>query len=64
MVSVSLSVAAVLLGLYLLVTVITSGMLPIELPITAVPAHILEFVLLIALSLSLGIAIMAGGEQL
>ncbi|MFC6906308.1 hypothetical protein [Halalkalicoccus tibetensis] len=58
------SAAAALFGAYLLVAVITSDIVPMELPVLAGSSHILEFVLLLAVSLTLGIGVVSAGEQI
>lgn len=63
-VSGSLVLTAVFVGLYLLVVTLTSDTIGMELPITVVSPHILEFLLLIAISFSIGIAITSVGEQI
>lgn len=58
------SAAAALFGVYLLVAVITSNVVAMELPVLAASSHILEFVLLIAVSITLGVGVVSAGEQI
>lgn len=58
------SAAAALFGLYLLVAVITSDLVAMELPVLAASSHIVEFVLLLAVALTAGIAVVSAGEQI